>query len=286
MPRGFFPSTCLCLISLATLARPVGAWDQHTLITRASLSTLPALAEETVPYISFEKFISDFGYASPRKFNEAIQIRKEYEFLPHLGEDDGSAVSLLDVLAEYSDEPDWGMDREIFGQYPELWREEYSRMGGKVGTPSQAFRHMYWQEFSWRMPLRTLKSPILFSPMGLAPERATLFIVLSRQARLAGHPYWAARFVANALHYLEDLAQPFHASQTPTKRFLWMPLFDRDRGSGFENYVLQVQNIIAYYHYSFENYIGHEMREYYEASVEETGAGKEFVGARTTWLQR
>jgi hypothetical protein len=113
--------------------------------------------------------------------------------------------------------------------------------------------------------------------MGLAPERAALFIELSRQARAAGRGYWSARFLANALHYLEDVAQPFHASQTPTKRFLFMPLFDRDHGAGTDHYVLQVQNIIAYYHYAFENFVGREMQEHYDG--EDSAAGKQFVEA-------
>ena len=288
MPRFFSPSIYFLPILLAVLFFLPGqakAWDAHDLITRASLSNVPGLAVETVRYTPFQSLLIDLGFSSAREFNESLQIRKEYEFLPHLGE--GAAVTVLDVLSAYSDEPDWGMDKEIFGQYPGLWRDEYSRMGGRVGTPSQAFRHMYWPEFSWRMPLGTLKSPVtkLFSPMGLAPDRAALFIDLSRKAHAAGHLYWSVRFVANALHYLEDVAQPFHASQTPTKRFLLMPLFDRDHGNGFENYVLQVQNIVAYYHYSFENYIGRQMSEYYTGrntgpnTGEDTQQGKQLVAA-------
>ncbi len=290
MPRAFFPSTHFPLVlaaALFILTSPVDAWDEHNLVTRASLTHLPSLAGETVPYTPFASLLRDLGFSSPQQFNESIRIRREYGFLPHLGETEGGGVSLLDVLAMYSDEPDWGMDREVFDQYLDVWRDEYSRMGGREGTPSQAFRHMYWPEFSWRMPLQTLKAPFLklFSPMGLAPERAAVFIELSRKARSAGHLYWSVRFVANALHYLEDVAQPFHASQTPTKRFLWMPLFDRDYGNGTENYVLQVQNIISYYHHSFENYIGNRMRQYYDArdagrnSGEDILEGQEFVSA-------
>ena len=290
MPRAFFPSVHLLFILLVMpsfLPVPTVAWGEHHLVTRASLSNLTGLADETVRYTPLKSLLMDLGFSSPRQFNESVQIRKEYEFLSHLGEAEGAGVSILNVLSAYSDEPDWGMDKEIFDQYPDVWRDEYSRMGGREGTPSQAFRHMYWPEFSWRMPLRTLKSPVtkLFSPMGLAPDRAALFIGLSRKARAAGHPYWSVRFVANALHYLEDVAQPFHASQTPTKRFLWMPLFDRDHGNGFGDYVLQVQNIVAYYHYSFENYIGRQMSEYYAGQStgpitgEETPEGRELVAA-------
>ncbi len=283
MPKALFPPVRHPLWVLAGcffVGVPLAeSWDEHVLVTRASLSSAPGLHDQLVPYTRFESLLRDLGVPSPRQFNESIQIPKEYAFLPKLGETEGAGVPILEVLAAYSDEPDWGMDKEIFGEYPAVWRPEYSRMGGRAGTPSQAFRHMYWPEFSWRMPLRTLKSPVrkLFSPLGLAPERAALFIDLSRKARAAGHLYWSARFVANALHYLEDVAQPFHASQTPTKRVLLMPLFDRDHGNGTTNYVLQVQNIIAYYHFAFEKYVGRQMREYYAG--QNSRSGKQFVAA-------
>jgi hypothetical protein len=267
----------LTAIFLLLPVSPLWAWEDHHLVTRASLADLTELRSAAVPYTPIEGLLRDLRYSSIQQFNESVQIRKEYGFLLKLGETEGAAVSILEVLAVYSDEPDWGMDKEIFDQYPEIWKSEYARMGGKDGTPSQAFRHMYWPEFSWRMPLRTLKSPVtkLFSPMGLAPERAALFVDLSRKARAAGHLYWSVRFVANALHYLEDVAQPFHAAQTPTKRFLLPPLLDRSYGNGFENYVLQVQNIVSYYHYAFERYIARQMKAHYAG--ESSPEGKALV---------
>ena len=269
-------SLAACVVSSAPQS---WAWDQHHLVTRASVLDLPDIRSYAVRYTSLDSLLKDIGFQSIREFNESIQTRKEYSFPAKLGETEGAAVPVLEVLAGYSDEPDWGMDKEIFGQYPEIWKEEYSRMGGKEGTPSQAFRHMYWPEFAWRMPVRTFKVPLgrLFSPMGLAPARAAIFMDLSRKVRRAGHPYWSVRFVANALHYLEDAANPFHASQTPTKRFAFMPIFDRDKGQGVKNYLLQVQNIIAYYHYAFEKYISHHMQAY--SATQNSPEGEEFVRA-------
>jgi len=269
------------LVGLAAISFSSGsvlwAWEDHRLVTRASLSDLPELRSATVRYTPLESLLRDIGFSSLQQFNESLQMRKEYEFLPKLGETQGAEVSVPEVLAVYSDEPDWGMDKEIFGQYPEIWKAEYSRMGGRVGTPSQAFRHMYWLGFSWRMPLRTSKLPVgrLFASMGLAPERAALFVALSRKARAAGHSYWSVRFVSNALHYLEDVAQPFHASQTPTKRFLFLPVLDRNHGNGFENYVAQVQNIVSYYHFAFERYVAEQMQAHYAEG--NNPEGKELV---------
>lgn len=268
-----------CLAACVFSGTPTRAWDRHDRITQASLSELPALRSQSVRCTSLDSLVHDLGFSSLRQFNESLQIRKEYAFAPKLGEREGGEVPVLEVLAAYSDEPDWGMDKEIFGEYPELWRPEYAFMGGKEGTPSQSFRHMYWPAFRWRMPIRTFKLPLakLLSSMGLAPDRAALFMDLSGKAKKLGHPYWSARFAANALHYLEDAAQPFHASQVPMKRFTWMPLGDREHGQGIRNYVLQVQNIVAYYHYSFERYIGHLLQA--DSAGDNSPEGKRLVRA-------
>jgi hypothetical protein len=62
------------------------------------------------------------------------------------------------------------------------------------------------------------------------------------------------RFVADALHYLEDCSQPYHTSQTPTKAFLTIPLRSK-KGHGFTQYVEQMTHVVAYYHFSFEDFV-------------------------------
>jgi hypothetical protein len=104
--------------------------------------------------------------------------------------------------------------------------------------------------------------------MGNAPQRAQVFYELAMRAKQAGHYYWSFRFLANALHYVEDVTQPFHAVQTPSKKYIVMPFFS-EQGRGFKNYVIQVQNIVAYYHFAFEDTIGRLMvkgfKPFYEA---------------------
>jgi hypothetical protein len=255
------------------------AWADHYLVTAAAIAPLKESTQKTVRYTEFNTLLKDLGYTSALDFNEQLQIHKEYLFTPKLGEKDGQEFSVHDVLTKYSDEPDWGMDKELFNddEYPELWKSEYSMMGGKEGTPSQAFRHMYWQKLNILHMLKTFKLPLskLFQSMGEAPDRARIFVELSRLAKAKGHDYWSVRFLANALHYLEDCSQPFHTTQVPTKEYLFMPIFNKD-GDGFKQYVTQMTNIIVYYHYGFEDDVSQLMAQANKGDT--TGAGNLFVG--------
>lgn len=259
----FFKNLLGMNAAIFALSAPVLAWDDHQNLTRSILSELREIENLTVPYTPLEELIRDLGFQSRVELNESIQIHRDFEFEPKLFEVKGSSIEVIDILSVYSDEPDWKMDQELFepDQYPELWKKEYSMMGGKKGTPSQAFRHMYWRSFSARDPLQTFKLPVsrLLRSMGQAHSRGEVFIELSRVADELQHPYWAIRFLANALHYLEDVAVPFHSSQTPTKKFIWMP-FNRTYGSGLKDYVTQVTQLIAYYHFAFEFYVAEVLR--------------------------
>lgn len=235
------------------------AWNRHDLVTAAALQAVPELRSAQVTYNAFRNLLVKLGLPSEEAFNQKLQIHKAYRFEAKAGESVGRAIPVADVLSKYSDEPDWGMDQGLFeaDQYPELWDDAYSMMGGKEkGTPSQAFRHMYWPEFSWTSPLATFKLPFgkLGQPMGQAPERARIFVEWSLKAKAAGEDYWAARFLANAIHYLQDVGQPFHSTQTPTKKYLLMP-FTKEQGRGFKHFVLQITRVVSYYHFAFEDYL-------------------------------
>ena len=267
-------------LGLALLALPQSAWAwaDHHLVTTAAIAPLTGLSGKTVHYTEFLSLLKDLGYSSVQDFNTELEIHKEYLFTPQLGETVGKELAVRDVLAKYSDEPDWGMDKELFGddQYPQSWRSEYSMMGGKAGTPSQAPRHMYWQKLNFLHLLKTFKLPLgkIFASMGSAPERARIFLDLSHKAHAKGHEYWAVRFLACALHYLEDVSQPFHTTQMPTKEFLLMPLFDHD-GDGTKEYIRQLTNIVSYYHFAFEDYVSLQMRT--EAAADASTATTSFA---------
>jgi hypothetical protein len=101
--------------------------------------------------------------------------------------------------------------------------------------------------------------------MGQAPDRAAIFIALSQRAKELHLDYWSLRFLANALHYLEDVSQPYHSVQTPTKEFWELPFTDRVHGDGFKGFVTQITHIITYYHFNFENYVALLLEKYFKS---------------------
>lgn len=266
------------------------SWSRHDLLTQAALENIKELSQKTFAATKIEDLIRDFdlksleaaGIKIPldksptfglKEFNRLIEIKTTYGFDYRMNEAVNKKLSALEVLSKYADEPDWGMDRELFGdnEFPDLWKPAYSMMGGRDGMTSQAFRHMYWPAFSLTHPLVTFKLPIsqFFSSMGEAPKRAKLFSILAREAFRVQHDYWAFRFLANALHYIEDCSQPFHVSQTPSKIYILLPFLHLNLG-GFSGFVAQVTNIVTYYHLTFEGYIGQLMatksgQEFWEA---------------------
>lgn len=191
------------LIFTRLLATDVYAWSTHSMITEISLSEKKEKFSSLKLKESYPPFEDD-------TINKKYAVLYGYEFLPTekiLDKDlneirpeglevpDGSA-SLYDLLAVYSSEPDWGFDREV----------DMGFVAGFMGG-SQGMRQMYY-------PSLSIHFPLILIPMGKAPERAEYYTNLAIQAFKEGNKYWGWRYAAWALHYLQDLGQPFHTQQT------------------------------------------------------------------------
>jgi len=69
------------------------------------------------------------------------------------------------------------------------------------------------------------------------------FVDMSKQAFSKGDEYWGYRFLSYALHYMEDLFQPYH--ETPgTFWEVMRSLFDKRR-----------KNLLNNAHYAYDNYL-------------------------------
>jgi hypothetical protein len=128
----------------------------------------------------------------------------------------GEAVAPLAVLASACDEPDYGHDINLFDDNPGspadpaygFGRQPFGNAAVAVG--SQAPFHMGF-----------FHQGAIFNT--LAPSFARTFTELRVQqygglAALAwrtGHAYWGWRFAGLALHHVQDLTQPYHASAAP-----------------------------------------------------------------------
>jgi hypothetical protein len=126
--------------------------------------------------------------------------RETIEFFPKDPASNPQAVERMvapkDVIAVYSDEPDWLMDDDV----PRL--KDKGVTTGFQGTGTRILRH-FWYE----------GQNVLGHDFGKDQEldqRMQLFYQLSLIAFSVDEPYWGYRFLGDALHYLEDLTQPFH----------------------------------------------------------------------------
>ncbi|MBK6570288.1 hypothetical protein [Candidatus Aalborgicola defluviihabitans] len=127
----------------------------------------------------------------------------------------GEAVAPLAVLASASDEPDYGMDLNLWEDSPSPWGARYGFGKIPFGNPSLAFStqapfHMGFYH----------ESPVIYMAAGFLKRTYPLLRIhqyrgLSELAFRSGHTYWGWRFAGLAMHYVQDLTQPYHASLAP-----------------------------------------------------------------------
>ena len=219
------------------LATSAGAvWDNHNLITSMALASAPGM-DTQVPFETLEAYLGAGGFAeSKENFMRRMKLNPSVDLPLVAGETQGGTLALGTILACYSDEPDWGFDSKIFQFYPELWKDDYSALGGrKLESTSTVVRHFYLVDGFFKLAF----PPYSSKPLGEAPRRAQLFYEQAVIAFGSGHPYWGARFLAWSIHYVQDLAVPVHTVQIPSLSMLRL------------NRTLMIR-LMAYYHYAFE----------------------------------
>lgn len=237
------------LIAIFTQPNLLWAWSEHQLITRYCGHRLDFL-KLPVRFVPFEKAISSLGFKNSMDFNIHFKLNKKWVFNNKHEESSKISPRAIDILSTYSSEPDWGADHNLFDddQYPELWTNDTPFVSQKNGDGSSGLRHMYFPgKFIWVHPIRSFQIP--FRPLGEAPFRAKLFFELSQKFFEHKLPYWGYRFLGWSFHYIQDLFQPFHSNQSPSKRFIrfmWLPPFID---------VSRTAEQVAYYHLSYEKFL-------------------------------
>ena len=152
-------------------------------------------------------------------------------------------ISALEILCAFSDEPDWGMDQDLFL----IDRYGYGRSpyGGESGQSSQAPFHM---AFLFESPLLLGGLPQL--RRSFLEERVRIFFALGQLAFKHGVEYWGWRFTAWAMHYLQDLTQPYHARAFP---FPILKILGRFLAAGdFTSFAEKNENFLRNRHMLFE----------------------------------
>lgn len=137
----------------------------------------------------------------------------------------GQLVSPVEVVATAGDEPDFGLDINLFADNESTFGKEYGFGQQSFGNPklyygTQAPFHIgYYHE-----------SGIIFAAAGFLKRtypqyRVHQYLNLARYAFKTGHPYWGYRFLGWGLHYIGDLTQPYHSRVLPnygTMGMLWI----------------------------------------------------------------
>lgn len=127
----------------------------------------------------------------------------------------GDRVSALAVVASASDEPDYGLDINLWEDSPSDWGKVYGFGKIPFGNPTlsystQAPFHMGFYHQDW---LIFKAAPFLKRTFPML--RVYQYSTLSSLAFRTGHNYWGWRFAGLALHHVQDLTQPYHASLAP-----------------------------------------------------------------------
>lgn len=140
------------------------------------------------------------------------QANDERRFVPI---EPGQTVAPLAVLATASDEPDYGLDINLWGDSPTHWGKRYGFGTLPFGNPAlhyatQAPFHMGFYHQAW---LIYKAAPFIQRTYPLM--RIQQYSSLSTLAFRTGHDYWGWRFAGLALHYIQDLTQPYHADLAP-----------------------------------------------------------------------
>ncbi|XDD43371.1 hypothetical protein AB3N58_03165 [Leptospira sp. WS60.C2] len=128
---------------------------------------------------------------------------------------EGQMIGADEVLISATDEPDYDLDLHLF-------EDNVSDVGKVYGFGKQSFGNPA-VEYSSQAPFHMgffYEPTIIFTLAGFLkrtyPElRIHQFTELSKLAFKKGHPYWGYRFAGWALHYIQDLTQPYHSSVLP-----------------------------------------------------------------------
>jgi len=224
-------------------------WGGHYLITTYATEKVTWLNQfheiRVTPFQDFlsKAFSKDF---TQKDFLNQYQLNSTYK-IDYKHPLNGT-IDARSILIAHTDEPDWGMDQNMDISPDQKF------MGGTIGPTSQAFRHLYWKTWSLKAPWRTFHIPP--REMGQALRRAQIFYDLAQTAFEAKQPYWAFRFLAWSLHYIQDLGQPFHSSQLLTPKFIdWNSIFN------FNQLIKRTTQIISNYHFLYEDYVVYKLEE-------------------------
>lgn len=127
----------------------------------------------------------------------------------------GEQVAPLSVVASAADEPDYGLDINLWSDSPSEWGKAYGFGALPFGNPALYFATQAPFHMGFFHENRVIYMAAPFIKKTFPQMRAHQYSSLASLAFRTGHNYWGWRFTGLALHYLEDLTQPYHANLSP-----------------------------------------------------------------------
>ena len=127
----------------------------------------------------------------------------------------GDPIAPLNVLASATEEPDCGLDSNLWQDSPSDWGSVYGFGAQAAGNSALAYSSQaaFHMAFLHESRVLYLAAPLIKRSFALL--RAHQFATLASLAFRTGHAYWGWRFAGLSLHYLQDLTQPYNASLAP-----------------------------------------------------------------------
>ena len=127
----------------------------------------------------------------------------------------GELIDPLTVLATATEEPDAGLDINLWEDSPTEWGKSMGLGKQPFGNPSLAYSSQAPFHMGFYHESKLIYAAADFVKRTFPLWRHQQASQLSILAFRTGHSYWGWRFAGIALHYLQDLSQPFHASLAP-----------------------------------------------------------------------
>lgn len=192
-----------------------------------------------------------------------LERRDESEYPHYVRLHEGEMARPLEVLASGSDEPDYGLDVGLFTDNQTEWGLEYAFGAQPFCNPSLKYSTQAPFHMGFYHEGRIISTVAPFLKISNVEYRIHLYKTLSRYAFEAGQYYWAWRFMGWALHYIQDLSVPYHASALPRENIanmLWMNLKSL---FGFISALKKSTQIVSNCHASMERFLWQILRQAY-----------------------
>jgi hypothetical protein len=166
----------------------------------------------------------------------------------------GEPVAALKVLASGAFEPDFGLDINLMDDSPSAWGKTYGFGNLPFGNPKLSFSTQapFHMGFYHEDKILYLAAPFLKRTFPLV--RVNQYADLAALAFKSGHPYWGWRFAGLALHYVQDLSQPYHASVSPGSGTIGLLGTNALAMAGFPKMKEETITLLSNRHLALENY--------------------------------